>query len=418
MKKIWIFNHYATDMFENKGGRHFWFAQNLKNYGYETTIFCANTFHQKIGSINLEKKNYKKIYTNNIPFIFIKTIPSISNGFKRILNMLIFYINLLKVTKTLIKNGDKPDLILASSVHPMTLVAGVKLGKLFNIPVICEIRDLWPEAIFSYNKLKEKSILGRLLVISEYWIYKNANALIFTKEGDVDYLKEKKWTTNLGGKVNLDKVFYINNGVDIENFNTSVLENFTEDNDLNSGKFNVIYIGSIRPVNDVENIINTAIELKSMSDIQFLIYGDGSLRNKLEEKVKTEGLENVKIKGYINKKFIPYILSKSSVNLLNYSSTQYNWTRGCSSNKLFEYLASGKPVISNVKMGYSIVIKYQCGFELENNNPINLKEKILTLRNMHNDQYLEICNNAINAANNFDFKILTSKLVDVVNKLI
>jgi glycosyltransferase involved in cell wall biosynthesis len=405
-------------MFENKGGRHFWFAQNLKNYGYETTIFCANTFHQKIGSINLEKKNYKKIYTNNIPFIFIKTIPSISNGFKRILNMLIFYINLLKVTKTLIKNGDKPDLILASSVHPMTLVAGVKLGKLFNIPVICEIRDLWPEAIFSYNKLKEKSILGRLLVISEYWIYKNANALIFTKEGDVDYLKEKKWTTNLGGKVNLDKVFYINNGVDIENFNTSVLENFTEDNDLNSGKFNVIYIGSIRPVNDVENIINTAIELKSMSDIQFLIYGDGSLRNKLEEKVKTEGLENVKIKGYINKKFIPYILSKSSVNLLNYSSTQYNWTRGCSSNKLFEYLASGKPVISNVKMGYSIVIKYQCGFELENNNPINLKEKILTLRNMHNDQYLEICNNAINAANNFDFKILTSKLVDVVNKLI
>ena len=38
-------NHYATNMYFNEGGRHYWFAQNLIKQGYEPTIFCANVRH-------------------------------------------------------------------------------------------------------------------------------------------------------------------------------------------------------------------------------------------------------------------------------------------------------------------------------------------------------------------------------------
>ena len=55
---------------------------------------------------------------------------------------------------------DKPDIIIASSVHPLTMVAGIKIARKLKIPCICEIRDLWPEAIFSFGKLKEK-IFGK-----------------------------------------------------------------------------------------------------------------------------------------------------------------------------------------------------------------------------------------------------------------
>jgi len=37
--------------------------------------------------------------------------------------------------------------------------------------------------------------------------------------------------------------------------------------------------------------------------------------------------------------------------MLNYSDKKYNWTRGNSSNKLFEYLASGKPVVMHKLAG-------------------------------------------------------------------
>jgi len=418
MKKIWIMNHYATDMFENKGGRHFWFAKNLMKHGYNPTVFCANTFHQKKEEIDLGKEKCKILYSDEIPFMFIKTKASVSNGFDRVKNMVYFYFNLLKVTKRLIKKGDKPDLILASSVHPLTLVAGIKLGKKYNIPVICEVRDLWPEAIFTFNKAKEKSILGKILVRGEYWIYKRADALIFTKEGDTDYIKERKWDKQHGGKIDLRKTHYINNGVDIEAFNSALNQNILADDDLDNQKFNVVYVGAIRPVNNVGNLLETAAKLKDYTDIQFLIYGDGNQRYELEERVKNENISNVKFKGFVNKKYIPYILSKSSVNILNYSSTQYNWARGNSSNKLFEYLASGKPVISTVKMGYSIIDKYNCGFELEENNPDELMNAILNVRNMDEKNYEEYSTNAKLAAHDFDFKLLTKKLINVIESII
>lgn len=248
----------------------------------------------------------------------------------------------------------------------------------------------------------------------EYWIYRNADALIFTKEGDTDYIKEKKWDTAQGGKIDLKKCFYINNGIDIEVFNQNIKKYIVDDEELNSDKFNVVYAGSIRPVNDVGKILLSAKLLKNQSDIQFLIYGDGNQKTILEQQIIDEGLTNVKLKGYINKRYIPYILSKANVNLLNYSQTQYNWARGNSSNKLFEYMASGKPIISTVKMGYSIIERYQCGIELEKGTPQELADTILKFKNMNKNEYNMIGQNAKKSAENFDFKELTKKLIDII----
>lgn len=404
-------------MYKNKGGRHYWFAENLIKEGYDATVFCANTYHNKSEFIDTGKKKYAIDILNGIPFVFVKTTTALGNGFDRIRNMMQFYRNLFSVAKAYAKENGKPDFIVASSVHPLTMVAGIQIAKRMNVPCICEIRDLWPEAIFSFNKARENSILGKILVKGEHWIYKKADALIFTKEGDTDYIKEKKWDTVQGGDINLDKAYYINNGVDVEAFNKSINEEIIEDEDLDSGKFNIVYVGAIRPVNNVGNILDTAKLLKKYEDIQFLIYGDGNQKEMLEDRVANEELDNVKMKGYVNKQFIPYILSKSSVNILNYSHTQYNWTRGNSSNKLFEYMASGKPIISTVKMGYSIIEKYSCGIELQNSTPNELAQAIIEIRNMSIQEYNLFGINAKKGANDFDFRVLTRKLVKVINSL-
>ena len=349
-KNIWLWNHYATDMYKDEGGRHYWFAENLIKKGYETTIFCANTYHNKEEYIDTKNKKYTTDILNNIPFVFVKTVPALGNGIDRVKNMVLFYKNIFSVAKEYSKQTKKPDVIVASSVHPLTMLAGIQIAKKFKVPCICEVRDLWPEAIFAFNKSRENSILGKILVAGEHWIYKNADALIFTKEGDTDYIKEKKWDIEQGGDIDLNKCHYINNGIDFEQFINGSKNNIIEDEDLESDKFNVIYTGAIRPVNNVGNLLDTAKLLKEYKDIQFLIYVDGNQKEQLEERIKNENITNVKMKGFINKQYIPYILSKSSVNILNYSASQYNWSRGNSSNKLFEYMASGRPVISTVKM--------------------------------------------------------------------
>ena len=124
------------------------------------------------------------------------------------------------------------------------------------------------------------------------------------------------------------------------------------------------------------------------------------------------------MKGFIDRKYIPFILSRSGVNMLNYSQNQYNWTRGNSSNKLFEYMASGKPIISTVHMGYSIIKKYDCGVELDEDTPQALAEQIIYFHDMSNEERERIGQNARNGAKNFDFSVLTGKLIEVIESVI
>lgn len=419
---VWLINHYATNMFADKAGRHYWFAKKLTERGHDVTVFCASTFLNKDEVVDTGKEKYSIDQTDGIPFVFVKTLPSQGNGVARVRNWALFYKNLFPTTKKVVKRFGKPDIIIASSVHPLTMVAGIQIAKKLKVPCICEIRDLWPEAIFQFGKSKEKSLLGKVLIAGEHWIYKKADALVFTKEGDTDYLKEKGWTTAQGGDIDLKKCHYINNGIDIQAHEERIKTIKFDDADLlDETKFNVTYAGAIRPVNNVGNLLNTAAILKTRGgyeNVQFMIFGEGIQLAELKKRVQEDNLDNVKLKGFVNRQYMPYILSKSSINLLNYAQNQYNWTRGNSSNKLFEYMASGKPIISTVHMGYSIINKYNCGVELDEDTPEALAKQIMHFHDMSEGERELIGMNAQVGVKEFDFEVLTDKLVRVIESVI
>ena len=406
-------------MHKNKGGRHYWFADNLAKNGYNPVIFCSNQFHETTDQIDLENKKYKIDGSGKFPFVFVKSSPYKGNGISRIFNMFSFYKNLLSITKNYVKQHEKPDVILASSVHPLTLVAGIKIAKRYKIPCICEMRDLWPEAIFEYGALKKNSLIGKILRLGEKWIYKRANALIFTKEGDTDYLKERKWDSAQGGAINLNKCHYINNGVDLEAFDYNKEYYITNDDDLeNDDVFKVIYTGAIRKVNNLRIIVEVAKELKDNDEVKFLIWGNGDELEELKMYVKQENLKNISFKGYVEKKYIPYILSKSSVNMLHYQYTPI-LRFGTSENKIFDYLASGKPVLRTMKTNYDFITESNSGKSIEEQTIDNIKNAVLDFYKMAYEQkelYNEMCINARKTAEEYDFKLLTKKLIEIIEE--
>ena len=151
----------------NQGGRHYWFAENLKKQGYEPVIFCANTFHSDREPIDLGRKKYKVEIVDGIPFVYVKTKAYVGNGVSRVRNMLLFYKNLFPVAKSYAKRHGKPDVIIASSVHPLTMVAGIKSARRFGVPCICEVRDLWPESIIEFGGLSRDTVLMKTLFRGE-----------------------------------------------------------------------------------------------------------------------------------------------------------------------------------------------------------------------------------------------------------
>ena len=379
-------------------------------------VFSSAFLHYTGENLIDDGSLYAEHDCDGIPFVFVKTTPYHNNGLKRIFNWFSFYFNVKKSFEKFAKQYGCPDVIYASSPHLFTMLAGIELAKKYKKECICEVRDLWPEAIFSVGQCKENSFVGKVLMALERHIYEKADKLVFTKEGDVDYIKEHNWHIEGGGKIDLSKAYYINNGVDIELFDRQATENILEDVDLHSDKFNVVYVGAIRLVNNVGNILDCAKLLSVYNDIQFLIYGDGNELETLKKRVADENITNVIFKGRVDRKYIPYVLSKSSLNILNYSATKYNWSRGNSSNKLFEYMASGRPVLSTVKMGYSIIEKYNCGFELEESTPVDFAKSVLSCYNMTSSDRNALGDNARRGAGDFDFSTLAQKLIETIEK--
>ena len=406
-KTVWIFNHYAHGTYFNKGGRHYWFAKNLLKKGYEPTIFCASTRHNSDMSVDIPGGTYRLKSVEKIPYVFVKT-TKYKNGIERIKNMWNFYKNLYPSTAEYGKEYGKPDVILASSVHPLTLLAGIKIAKKYNVPCICEIRDLWPETIVQYGTLKKNSLVAKLLYKGEKWLYNKADKLIFTIPGGKDYVEEIGLSSS--------KVRYINNGVDLEEYNKNKEEFIYSDEHLdNPSTFKILYTGSMGVANELTYLVQAAekVQEKGIDNIQFILFGNGSQRGKLKEYVQNKGLTNIVFKEKVEKKFIPNILSRSDLNVFTGKHIPL-YKYGLSLNKLFDYIASGKPTLSNIESGYDILVKHDCGKSVKGGSVEALVDGILEFYNMDQKEYDQYCENSLTAIQNYDFKILTDKLEAII----
>lgn len=153
--------------------------------------------------------------------------------------------------------------------------------------------------------------------------------------------------------------------------------------------------------------------MKNVRISNFFIYGDGPERDLLEKYCDERFLSNVYLKGRVEKKYIPYILSKADINILNCTSfgvLKY----GGSQNKLFEYLASGHPIITAEATEYSVVRKYNCGIARDFKDALEIKEAILELKNLAPNQLAEMQKSIKATALKYDFRKLTNELIEII----
>ena len=337
----------------------------------------------------------------------------------------------------LLKKMPKPDVIYASSPSPLANVAGIILGRKLKVTVIAEVQDLWPEAIVAYKVLENSNffvrILGKFaikfLYLLEKWTYKNANQLIFTMEGYKEYILEKNWQN----KVSLEKINHINQGVDLEEFEFNKNNFKLEDQDLlDKNFFKIIYVGSIRKVNHLSDLIDAAkiIEKKEYEQenkkeenkekenkkIKFLVYGDGTEKESLEKRCKDENITNIKFKGRVDRKLIPFILSNGDANIIIVKQTDLMRFGSCM-NKSFDYMASGKPTISNLRVRFDLLKKYGSGVTSKSEKAEDLVQSIEKIYNLPKISYKNMCGAALSAAKDYDYKILTNKLEEILDLL-
>ncbi len=412
--KIWMINQYSMPPEYGHFNRHYNLAKYLKRLGHEPTVFVGSFLHNTDIQMIEDNSIIKRYEEVDFPYYFVKTLDYSSSKLKRIYAMYQFYKNVLKVAASF----EKPDVIIGSSAHPLAAIAANKLGEKYGVMSIVEIRDLWPESFVAYGILKKWNPLLRLLYAGEKWIYQKADKIVCTMEGGRDYIAEKGWDKQNGGSIDLNKVHHLNNGVDLEVFNHNRVNYTLADADLNNEKlFKVIYTGSLRTVNNVMQIVKTAEAMLNMGigDVKFIIYGEGDEKTKLQKYCLDNKVSNIIFKGHIDKKYIPSVLSKSDLNIFHFKQSTLK-KYGAGLNKMFDYFASGKPTLSDCEFNYDLIKKYHAGIVCDSASPEELALAIKKVKEVGDDEYKAYCKNALLAAQEYDFKKLSQKLIKIIEE--
>lgn len=393
--------------------RHQKFAKYLKEDGYEVYIIGASYLHYSKKNLIEGKEKYILKQYPDLNYIFIKVSSYSDNtGIKRFYSNFQFAWNLYKIRNKL----PKPNILIHNTRIPCDFPI-YWAAKSLNATYITETWDLWPYCFATSGLLREDSLLMKLFYKIEKAIYSRAVRNIFTIAGCKQYLKDHKWDKEQGGPIDLNNVYYINNGIDLDDF-----ERFKKDFQLDipelkdPNTFKVLYLGSVSHINGVNSIIETARLFKDEQNVSFLIFGDGTEREELEQKVKKEEIINVHfLNKWVEIKYVPYIISCSDINLLNYIRTD-DMKYGGSQGKLFQYLAAGKPIVSNNVIGYDIVRHYGAGISEDITTPQQYKNIISSIMS-DKDAYTRMSNAAKEAARDFDFKNLYKIFKSVLDEV-
>ncbi len=404
---IWYVSHYIAPPEFDTHSRAIKFSEFLSLQDYDVTIFSSSFLHNKNINLITDKSNYIEKTYNGKKFVHIKSKEYKNTGLSRFYSLFQFSIRLL-----ILKNKfQKPDIIIHTAQVPFQNLI-LRVARKLKAKYIVEVLDLWPESFVAYKLIGKKNPLLQLAYLAEKNIYQKAHKIIFSMEGGKDYIIEKKWDFKNGGNINLDKVHYINNGVDINEFEENKIKFQIKDSDLEDTEtFKVIYLGSIRLANNLKQLIDTAYLLKEYTNIIFLIYGDGNERQTLEKYCNEKKMSNIIFKQkWIGLKYVPYVVSKSSLNIINYMPSDI-LKYGGSQGKLFQYLASGKPICSNVKMGYCLINKYNLGIAENFQTAQDYADAILKIARLSKKEYRDMCLRVKSVALDFDYKVLTEKLI-------
>lgn len=405
-KVIWLVNKHAVPLcYYGAHARTVKLAENFVRMGYDVRVIGASTVHNSGIDLITNGAPFMEKEYDGVKFIHIKTANYRSNGVKRLWSLMQFAGRVRKYSRFF----PKPDIIIHTSNLPFDR-AIYGCARRYHARYIVEVLDLWPEAFVAFGIMKK----GNPALIPMYYLekkqYQKADHVVFSMEGGVRYIIDKGWDKGSGGSIDSANVKYINNGIDLDECRRNCTLYRLQDDDLSRDDIKrVIYLGSIRKVNHVDSILEAAKHFLDRKDVLFLIYGDGSERERLEVKAKEEQLHNVIFKErWIKPEYVPYVQSRAAVNLMNYLSTPIKQYGG-SQNKLFLLIASGCPICCNAGMEYSLIDKHRLGIDRVFKSSKEYADAINALLEMSAEDRKALKQRADEVIDQFDYAFLASE---------
>jgi len=238
-----------------------------------------------------------------------------------------------------------PDLVYCCVPTLELTEAALRYAKPRGIPVVVDVRDLWPDIFVAALPAPLRAPV-RLLLQSEFRrarrIFQSAAAILAVSEG---YLE---WGLRYAGRPrqSYDAVFpHAYPRLPLDGAAAARARGELESLGVDRRRVICAFVGSFGRTYDLGTVIEAArlLQREAQADVQFVLAGDGERRATWHK--QAAGLSNVVFTGWLSAEAITTLLGMARIGLAAYAADA---PQGLP-NKLGEYLSAGIPVVSSLR---------------------------------------------------------------------
>lgn len=327
------------------------FEKALRECGHQTLWFSSTFAHLKKTHRNVPQNQIFRPHPDGPEMVFLGSPGYHTNmGFARFHDHWVQARTWRRLAPTL----PRPDLIFCAYPTLDLCAAAVDYGQAHEVPVVIDVRDLWPDVI--YERLGRLPLVGRLA--RRRWLLpyermsaralRNATALTGVGRGMVEWAQDRAHRP--ADACARDRHFYQSQPDPIKTAaKGEVLRGFWRDRgiDVDAPVVRIVWAGTLFPSVDAQTLFDglTLLPKPLRARTEIVICGQGPLLPAFER--AAAHLPMIRLMGWVPAKQLMGLLMHSDAGLMNYFN-RFDFQRAIP-NKVVDYTAAGLPLITGVE---------------------------------------------------------------------
>ena len=346
-------------------------ARGLVSAGHHVTIITELPNHPSgIIPPQYRGKLWERATLDGIEVIRVWVKASPVKNFR---NRMVFYLSYMVMAALagLLLARGRYNALYATS--PPLFVGGAALiiSYLRRIPLIFEVRDLWPESAVALGELNNPKAVA-LATRLEHACYRRARRIVVVTRGIYNRLLERGYP--------LQKLALILNGANTDLFQAQPEPACELRRQLGlTGKFVVMYAGIHGIAQGLETVLDTAARLADQPDIHFLLVGEGPVKAHIVALAQERALNNITFHPEVPRPQMPIFLSVADVALV--PLRRLDLFKGALPSKMFDAWACQTPTLMTIDgEARQALDQAGAGLFVEPENPGAMVQAILYLK--------------------------------------
>ncbi|MGE0756145.1 MAG: glycosyltransferase family 4 protein [Pirellulaceae bacterium] len=308
-----------------------------------------------------------------------------------------------------------PDVIVSGIPAPELCDAATSYGRARGIPVVIDVRDVWPDAALDHAPAWAQPILRPMLapmVALNRRVFRAATGIVGVSEGFRDWgLAHAR-----RGVGPADGVFHLGypEATHTDRDKEAARDQWAAKGVVPDGTFRCYFMASIGSLYDLETVIEAGRELarRPTNRIQFVLCGDGPRLERLRSIARD--VPNVLLPGWAKSVDVQVLMELSHIGTIPYRKAMHT----ALPNKAVAYFSAGLPVVTNSGGEFaSILHRRRCGVTYEPENVADFLRAFNCLR-LQPDLRAELSANARHFyEQELDAECVYSRMIDHLSRL-